>query len=362
MNFKSALAVLVCGLGVASMSAQSQEQLQHATFISNGTFLGTVPSIADQLANGTFIPAENIQGEVNPKRADTPKGVPGKGALGGPDPLMERQVAHAGSRMATDPLITWECATSGATPSDPTGAVGPDHFVNSWNSAFRIWDKDGNSMTPAASLATIWSGESSGDPIVMYDSYADRFFISQFAFPASFLVAVSTGPDPVNDDWYTYEFSVDQFPDYPKWSLWSDGYYVTANKNSGNAGNTEVIYAIERDLILAGEASPQMVGFPLPDIVTAGFYSPLAFNGNGSVPPPAGNVPVTYVQDNTWAGVSSDHLKVWTVNVDWSSPASSTISDPEIIETEPFDGWFDGGSFSNLPQPSGPDIDCLQAT
>jgi hypothetical protein len=68
------------------------------------------------------------------------------------------------------------------------------------------------------------------------------------------------------------------------------------------------------------------------------------------------------MQDDAWAGVSADHLKIWTINVNWSVPANSTISSPQIINTQPFDGLFDGGSFSNLPQPSGGDIDALQAT
>ena len=48
----------------------------------------------------------------------------------------------------------------------------------------------------------------------MYDSEADRFFISQFNISGGngLLVAVSTGPDPVNDGWYTYEFPVSGFP------------------------------------------------------------------------------------------------------------------------------------------------------
>jgi len=54
--------------------------------------------------------------------------------------------------------------------------------------------------------------------------------------------------------------------------------------------------------------------------------------------------------------------KIWSINVDWDTPGNSTIGFPQNITTEPFDGLFDGGSFSNLPQPSGPYIDALQAT
>jgi len=45
------------------------------------------------------------------------------------------------------------------------------------------------------------------------------------------------------------------------------------------------------------------------------------------------------------------------INMDWENINNSEITDPQIIPTAPFDGLFDGGSFSNLPQPSGGDID-----
>ncbi|MBK6964709.1 MAG: hypothetical protein IPH20_12405 [Bacteroidales bacterium] len=56
-------------------------------------------------------------------------------------------------------------------------------------------------------------------------------------------------------------------------------------------------------------------------------------------------MPIVYMQDDSWGGVASDHLKLWTINVNWTTPASSTISTPQIIPTAPFDGLFDGGSF-----------------
>jgi len=48
--------------------------------------------------------------------------------------------------------------------------------------------------------------------------------------------------------------------------------------------------------------------------------------------------------------------------VDWDDIANSTISGAQEIITTPFISVFDGGSFSNVPQPSGPNQDVLQAT
>ena len=200
-----------------------------------------------------------------------------------------------------------------------------------------------------------------GDPIVIYDNIADRFLITEF-YSNGFYVGVSKGPNPVTSGWWVYTFPTSSFPDYPKFSLWSDGYYITANKDQGSAGSSQVVFALERDKMLVGNTTALMIGFPLTGIVTSGFYSPLAFNVNGSNLPPAGNVPIVYMQDDSWSGVSTDHLKLWSVNVNWTTPANSTISSPQIINTQPFDGLFDGGSFSNIPQVSGSDMDCLQAT
>ena len=339
--------------------AQNGKSLQKAILIQKAEFVKVIPSIASQIATGDFIPSDDINKEVNPKRVNANRPVPGKGLPVGNDPLWQKQL-KATKIKGKEPILTFEAASANTTPTDPTGAVGPNHFINAWNSSFRIWDKEGNPLTPAAALGTILNGNA-GDPIVFYDQFADRFIITEF-YSNGFGMAVCQGTDPVNNGWYLYQFDTDVFPDYPKFSLWSDGYYITANKNSGTAGTSEVVFAVDRQKMLVGDPSAVMIGFPLPGITTSGFYSPLGFNVNGDTPPPPGDAPIVYMQDDAWSGVSTDHLKIWNINVDWNTPANSTISDPQIIETAPFDGLFDGGSFSNLPQPSGPDIDALQAT
>ena len=351
--------LMMLAIFTISTIAQNGKSMQKATLIRKAEFVKVIPSIAFQIATGDFIPAKDINREVNPKRVGANRPVPGKGLPYGNDPLWEKQTKAAKVK-GKEPILTFEAASANATPTDPTGAVGPDHFINAWNSSFRIWDKEGNPLTPAAALGTILNGNA-GDPIVFYDQFADRFIITEF-YSNGFGMAVCQGADPVNNDWYLYQFNTNVFPDYPKFSLWSDGYYITANKNSGSAGTSEVVFAVDREKMLVGDPSALMAGFPLPGITTSGFYSPLGFNVNGDTPPPPGDAPIVYMQDDAWSGVSTDHLKIWNINVDWNTPSNSTISDPQIIDTEPFDGLFDGGSFSNLPQPSGPDIDALQAT
>ncbi len=319
-----------------------------------------VPSISQQIIDGTFIGVDpNEEPKLGaPKRRGANKTVPGKGLPFGDDPLVVKKGSST-KHSSKEPLFVFDANVSPYTPSDPTGAVGPNHFVGAWNTGFRIFDKEGNPLTDAASLGTLFPGNTAGDPIVFYDAQADRFVITEFDHsPNGFNMAVCQGPDPVNDGWYIYTtgFETGTFPDYTKFSVWSDGYYVTAN-----ISNSDKVFVVERDEMLLGNPS-QFVSFPLPGITTSGFYSPQFFNVTNDELPPAGNASVVYMQDDAWTGVSTDHIKLWTVNVDWTDIANSTISDPEEITTAPFISVFDGGSFSNVPQPSGPDQDVLQAT
>lgn len=342
-----------------SLRAQDGEKPQGPTLVTQAFSLTEVPSIAEQIVAGTFKPAVDNGKEFNPKHWGTNTAIPGKGLPKGNDPLWEKQT-RTPLKQGRAPILSFDGATATATPTDPTGAVGPNHFVNSWNSSFRIWDKSGNPLTAAASLGTILPG-TMGDPIVLYDPFADRFLITEF-YSNGFDVAVSKGANPVTSGWWVYRFATNTFPDYPKFSLWSDGYYITSNKDQGTAGTSQVVFALERDKMLVGNSAAQMLGFPLTGIINNGFYSPLGFNANGPTPPPAGNAPIIYMQDDSWSGVTADHLKIWNINVNWTTPSLSTISSPQVINTTPFDGLFDAGSFSNLPQPSGSDIDALQAT
>lgn len=341
---------------ILSVQAQEKESSE-PTLISKATYMIEIPPISSM---ENIEPAnEHKAGEE--KRRGANKVVPGKGLPQGADPLVDiQQQAQRGASL--EPLLTFNSNSSGSL-QDPTGAIGPNHYVNAWNSGFRIHDREGNALTPGASLATLFPNETLGDPCVVYDRYADRFVIIQFSnTPNSILVAVCQGSDPVNDGWYTYRFETGSFPDYEKISVWSDGYYITSNKDSGSAGSSEVVYALDREAMLAGVEDASFAGFPLPGISTSGFYSPAGFNANGSEMPPEGSAPIVYMQDDAWVGVSEDHLKIWNIDMDWDNLSNSSISSPQEITTEPFDGVFDGGSFSNLTQPNGTDIDALQAT
>ena len=108
---------------------------------------------------------------------------------------------------------------------------------------------------------------------------------------------------------------------------------------------------------------PQILSFSLPGLVTSGFHSPQVLNITDANFPASGGATVMYMQDDAWGGVATDHVKLWNVDIDWESPNDSEVSSAVELTTTPFVSVFDGGSFSNLPQPDGgATIDALQAT
>ena len=329
------IACFVIGLLFLPLNAQEQitPASQKATQVHELGYQ-SMPSIASKLQNGTAILIEGPQPtrELNPKMRYVNQVVPGKGSKG-PDLLADKQ-RQAEQKPLRSVSTSFDTMTSsGFAPSDPSGAVGADYFIASWNVAFQIYAKDGTPATPVLSPETIFgNGKDDGDQIVLYDAAADRYIITQFdgaggTPPNGFMVAVSQTNDPVNGGWHVYntsDFGTPAFPDYTKFSIWSDGYYVTANTS---LATSEQVWALERDQMLVG-APAQIIGFPLTGIQTAGFYSPQAFNVSDGNLPANGNATIVYMQDDAWAGVTDDHLKLWTVNVDWTTPSNSTISSP----------------------------------
>ncbi len=336
-----------------------------------------VPSIADQIRNGTAKYADDSKHKPRPKGRLGGKVVPGKGLPKGADPLTELQKNTTQTQMRSPNFVFEADVNSNIPVTDPTGAAGINHYLAAWNIGFRIFDKLGNPMTPEMSLGTLFPGNTLGDPIVMFDANVDngpgeprgRFIVTEFRNGGNpggngFDVAVSAGPDPVNDPWFIYQaqFNAPAFPDYTKFAVWGDSYVVTANINN----TSQRVFAVERNQMLQNLPA-QFAAFPLPGIVAQGFYSPHGFHTSGDeTVPPGTPAPIIFHQDDSFAGTTEDHLKIWLMTVDWANPANHSIAlDQELFGADgvtPFLSVFDGGSFSNRPQPGGPDIDVLQNT
>ena len=91
----------------------------------------------------------------------------------------------------------------GRAPPDTNGDVGPNHYVQMVNSAFQVWNKSGGSLygpatsTPSGAASVVPAHPQRGDPVVLYDSIANRWLISQFTAAVPIASASPSQPRPI---------------------------------------------------------------------------------------------------------------------------------------------------------------------
>ncbi len=357
-NYKIPLLFLILTIFIQTTSSQEvKNEPQKPHLIGKPSKVEYVASISSRIDN-LARPNLQQQKEMLDGRSSKYDVVIGKGSVGD-DPLAKYSDSLRHRSPNRTPELVFETGSSNSQPTDPAGAVGPNHYISVINTAFQIFDKSGNSLTNGliSPNPTIFSSGGCCDLTASYDNAADRWILSFLG--GGVQLAVSDGPDPVNDSWTVYSYSA--VSDYQKLSVWRDGYYMTEN-----TGSTNKLHVFERDAML-DEASagtdPQILSFSLPGLVTSGFHSPQVLNITDANFPTSGGATVMYMQDDAWSGVTTDHVKLWNVDIDWESPNDSEVSSAVELTTTPFVSVFDGGSFSNLPQPDGgATIDALQAT
>jgi hypothetical protein len=236
---------------------------------------------------------------------------------------------------------------NGVYPPDTDGAVGPDHFFQMINLSFAIWDKEGNKLYGPVDNSTLWegfigpwTGSNDGDPIVLYDEDQDRFVASQFAVQqpngkSYQLVAVSATGDPLGA-YYRYAFEFDDFNDYPKMSVWHDGYYCTFNF-FGNGFIGGGVAAFERDKMLIGDPDASMIFFGyFPNK-----FSLLPADSDGPLPP--SDAP-NYIA--TMNAFGSRQFEIFEFKADWENPSNSTYTLGITLDPGFFNPSIDG-----IPQP-----------
>ncbi len=343
--------IIISLLFISSSFLMAQEN--SASFISKASSFNITAPLSD-LPILEPVPKEH-KPRIIPNKLRRNKNVNLQAKPYGPDPVWQKS---EGAIQGRSPLIDWEGVSYSeamAIPPDPSGAIGPDHYVHMVNTSWKIFDRTDSLLFGPASLGTIWGGTvNDGDPIVMYDKFADRWFLSEFEIATnSLMVAVSTGSDPLGS-YYTYIFPLGaNFPDYPKYSVWSDGYYVTANKQG------EQCYVMDRDAMLIGDSTAQIIGFELQNLETPGFFSVLPAHANSNLPETGTPNYLFYFQDDGWSNLmDTDQVKIWEVDVDWNIPANSTISTPQSIDVAAFDSEFTP-SWNDIPQPNGQHLDAV---
>ena len=253
------------------------------------------------------------------------------------------------------PVLTFDGINSaqsacGCLPPDTQGDVGPNHYVEGVNVAFRVYDKSGNPLTPTTTFNTLFqdlppgtpcTGSNSGDPFVLYDHLADRWLISDFAFaslsgPFYQCIAVSTSPDPAGTyNLYALQHEPahsDWIGDYPKFALWSDpqpggAYHFTVNLFDflpSVTFNGVRVFALDRASMLAGGPA-NAIAFTIGLAGVGDSYSLVPAYFRTGDPPPAGRDEMLLAVDATIPGATLTQVHGWLFHVDFANPGNSTI-------------------------------------
>jgi len=299
------------------------------------------------------------------------KGKPALDDTNGPDPILQNVPGIAAASVAmgfegTNNASNGSVLGFRIAPPDTDGHIGGasgQYFVQMINLLTTIFDRDGNILEAPFASDAFWAGiggncaaYNQGDPVVLYDDQADRWLVSQFAFPdsqSSFsqCVAISKTDDP-RGGYNRYEFSFNNigFNDYPKHGIVSDSITLMANifTKRGNRFSWGGTYlgVMNKAAMYAG-TSASLRGF---NIGTAqfGFVA-------GDLDGP-GTAPALFATAMT----SSNRFDIWQINANWGG-SSASISQVSSIPVTPFDSVLCSASRGAcIPQPqNGPSLESL---
>lgn len=223
-----------------------------------------------------------------------------------------------------------------SVPPDTHGEAGPNHYFQVVNTSYAIYNKTGEKIFGPYANSSVWNGMpnniNSGDAIVIYDEVANRWVFSQFSLVSSngpffMMIAVSQTPDPMGS-WYRYQYQFTNMPDYPKFGVWPDGYYMSANLFVPGYLGTGA-YAFDRTAMLAGEPDAQQISFQQQGSNET--YSLLPSDCDGAFPPAGTPCYFTYARLS-----GSQHLGIWEFHADWANPANATFGNRIFLNVTPF--------------------------
>jgi hypothetical protein len=252
--------------------------------------------------------------------------------------------------VAPAPLIVFEGLDrfnwGSGSPPDTQGDAGPTYYIQAVNSSVGIYRKSDGFREAAFTFDTLMSQgafgnqcdtENFGDPVVLYDTFEDRWVLTDFAFtldgggnvnpPIAFqCFAVSQTGNPLTGGWNFYSITIsDALNDYPKFGIWPDGLYMTSNLFGYPAGATFIKsreWAFNKFQMYAGSPTVQVVSFDVT-------------NGDGTIvpsnarlqtgTPPAG-------RPNFFLTASSflNALGIYKFHVDWNNISLTTFTGPDI--------------------------------
>lgn len=279
-------------------------------------------------------------------------------------------------RAFTTPVLNFEGAPGTTLPPDPSGDVGATHFVEAVNASggtrVRVFNKSdgavvGNFILTTQLVGTGACASALGDPIVVYDGLADRWVITEFSSQSgrTLCVYVSATNNALGGTWYRYGFQTAGFPDYPKYGVWPNAYYVGANE--GSVSGQRPLLALERAPMLTG-ATARFVRVNVPNLAGFGFQmtTPATVTGTDAPPATAPGIFMRHVDDEAHLPGSNDptrdYLQIWQFAVDWvPATPTTTLTGPSQVFISEFSSDLNGlTAFNAFPQPNGQKLDPLR--
>ena len=236
-------------------------------------------------------------------------------------------------------------ATWGAGhPPDENGDVGPTYYIQTVNTSIGIYDKSNgnrvaaftfNAFMSQGTFGNLCDTNNFGDPVVLYDSYENRWMITDFAFtldgsgnvsPQTVFecFAVSKTGDPVNGGWNYYSIlTPGGLGDYPKFGIWPDGIYMSANMFGYAATGSYQgyhVWALNKQQMYAGAPQVSVVDFAgdTSDFTVIPGNSKLAAGA-----PPVGS-PEYFVSTSNLLNA----VQIYKFQVNWDKVSTSTFTGP----------------------------------
>jgi putative transposon-encoded protein len=289
---------------------------------------------------GTVVKQERPEREAPGFEREASEGTSGPGAQPGPGlPLNAPAPAPDSSFEGLD-FANW----GAGHPPDTNGDVGPNYFIQTVNTSIGVYDKSNgnrvaaftfNAFMSQGAFGNLCDTNNFGDPVVVYDSFEDRWVITDFAFKLDgsgnvnpqqvfqCFAASKTG-DPVNGGWNFYSIEAPGgLADYPKFGVWPDGLYMSANMFGYSAGGSYFgyhVWAIDKAQMYAGAPSVQIADFAGD---TSDFTVIPANARLQAGTPPAGS-PEYFVSTEQFLNA----LSIYKLSVDWDKISTSTFTGP----------------------------------
>jgi hypothetical protein len=265
---------------------------------------------------------------------------------------------------------------TGSNPSDTVGDVGNEYYIQLVNggggagSSVVILNKDDGSTAMSFALESLAAGSGtgctsgSGDPVINFDETVSngptadpgRWVLTEFT-GNSLCFYISQTADPTTGDWYLYEFgSVSGgLPDYPKYAVWNDAYYVGTNENQPMTR----VYAIDRNNMINGDTARALQSFLAPGLPGFGFQHLMPVDWDGDMEPPA-NAPGLFmrhrddeIHDAGSSSPTQDIIELWEFTIDFDDSNNTSFTGPINVPISEFDSEFCNLVFSGcLAQPN----------